>query len=70
MLVITIDEKKNQVHRNFEKPSDVKKFLHNRKLSIKPKGVQVVKGVYYKAYTVHSYLKDTTPRFHTLLMNI
>lgn len=67
MLVITIDERKVQVHRTFEKPSDLKKFLAKRKLFIRPKGTQVVKGTYYRAFTVGSYGKDTTPRFHTLL---
>lgn len=69
MIVITIDENKVTVERKFEKPSDLKKFLSRRNLFIKPKGKQVLKGVTYKAFRVGSYCKDTTPRFHTLLIN-
>lgn len=68
MLVITIDENKSKVERHFEKPSDLKKFLFHRKLFIRPKGKQVMNGVEYKAFRVGSYCKDTTPRFHTLLI--
>lgn len=68
MLVITIDERKQKVERHFKTLHDLKKFLKHRGLFIRPKGKQTLKGVDYKSFRVGSYLKDTTPRFETLLV--